>query len=298
MLLAAIALSLLGLILIQPCADALRNDLPVIDIDALVHPDNYDYHEIAVVLDQIKNASSHWGFFNIVNHGISQDLQDRLFHEMKLFFDSPRDVKDPVRRNVNNSRGYADLEYTKQRIDRKEVFDVGPLSMDADRLSEQGKKDYALDGVNYWPDIQALPNFEATVAEYYNEVHKLAMTVLRGTAYPMRCFPFGFFDDKFDLHTSLLRLNHYPVNMEGSTQKEDGVVIDYDQLGVGHHTDAGGITVLLQDLVGGLQVYTGTKQINNDGEWVAVPATPGSITVNIGDMLQVSGADGGLRKTC
>lgn len=284
----AVTLALLLVYVFGEGSNDLSSTFPIIDIDPIVNPDQYEVRDIAIVLDQIHNASVKWGFFNIVNHGISEDLQQRLFHEMKAFFDSPRAIKDPVRRSVNNSRGYADLEYTKQKIDRKEVFDIGPFQMDVSKLSEQGKKDYALDGVNFWPDEAALPNFRSTVAEYYEAVHGLAMTVLRSTAYSMRCFPFKFFDDKFDQHSSLMRLNHYPLSMEGTTQKEDGVVIDYDQMGVGHHTDAGGITVLLQDLVGGLQVYSGTKQANNDGEWVSVPATPNAFTINVGDMLQVS----------
>eukprot|EP00981_Chlorochromonas_danica_P009309 scaffold2610_cov190-Ochromonas_danica.AAC.2 len=259
---------------------------PTIDIDSIIRPENYDIPDIAFTLDEIHNASAKWGFFNVINHGVSQDLQDRIFHQMKIFFDSPREIKDTVRRSETNSRGYADLEYTKQRIDRKEVFDVGPFHMNTSRLSEQAKKDYALDGVNFWPDKNVLPEFESTVAEYYEAITNLAWTILRASALSMRCFPQDFFEDKFDQHTSLLRLNYYPLDMESTTQANEK--IDYEQLGVGHHTDAGGITVLLQDQVGGLEAYTGTKEANNDGRWASVPPGKGAITINIGDMLQAS----------
>lgn len=260
---------------------------PIIDIDPIIRPDRHSPSDVEAVFEKLHDASRDWGFFNIINHGISQELQDRLFFEMEQFFASPREVKDPVRRSATNSRGYADLEYTKQRIDKKEVFDIGPFHMDVDKLSEQGKKDYALDGVNYWPTEGVLPNLRPTVEEYYESVRALSMTLMRALSHSLSCIPMGFFEDKFDQHSSLMRLNHYPIDMSGSTQAEPGVGLSYEQLGVGHHTDAGGITVLWQDSVGGLQVYSGTKQANGDGEWVAVPATPGSLTINVGDMLQI-----------
>ena len=51
--------------------------------------------------------------------------------------------------------------------------------------------------------------------------------------------------------------------------------------GTGEHTDYGTVTVLLQDGVGGLQAKT------RDGEWVDVPPVPGSLVVNLGDMLEI-----------
>jgi isopenicillin N synthase-like dioxygenase len=76
-------------------------------------------------------------------------------------------------------------------------------------------------------------------------------------------------------HTSFLRLNFYPV--------EDplaGEAADAADLGIHHHTDAGGLTVLLQDNVLGLQVY-------RDGLWHSVQPLAGAFVINIGDMVQV-----------
>ena len=59
------------------------------------------------------------------------------------------------------------------------------------------------------------------------------------------------------------------------------------QLGISRHTDAGGLTLLLQDNVSALEAYSGMKQDKGDDEWVPVNPVDGAITVNIGDMLQV-----------
>lgn len=50
-------------------------------------------------------------------------------------------------------------------------------------------------------------------------------------------------------------------------------------VGIKSHTDAG-LTVLLQNQVGGLQVKHGS-------EWVDVKPLPGALTVNIGDFIQI-----------
>ena len=48
-----------------------------------------------------------------------------------------------------------------------------------------------------------------------------------------------------------------------------------------HHTDPGILTLLLQDLTGGLQTLTA------DQHWVDVPPQAGTIVVNLGDAMQV-----------
>ena len=51
-------------------------------------------------------------------------------------------------------------------------------------------------------------------------------------------------------------------------------------LGIGHHTDAGALTILDQADIPGPQVL-------QDNRWVNVPVMPGCFTVNIGDVVQV-----------
>ncbi|KAG9146366.1 hypothetical protein Leryth_018415 [Lithospermum erythrorhizon] len=77
----------------------------------------------------------------------------------------------------------------------------------------------------------------------------------------------GFFKDQ----TSFIRLNHY----------QPCPVPDL-ALGVGRHKDAGALTILAQDDVGGLEVKRKT-----DGEWVRVKPTPNAYIINVGDIIQV-----------
>ena len=59
--------------------------------------------------------------------------------------------------------------------------------------------------------------------------------------------------------------------------------------GVGAHKDAGLLTLLLQDHVGGLQVETPRG-------WIDVAPLPGTFVVNIGELLELA-SDGYLRAT-
>ncbi|KAK4378396.1 hypothetical protein RND71_000258 [Anisodus tanguticus] len=53
-------------------------------------------------------------------------------------------------------------------------------------------------------------------------------------------------------------------------------------LGVGRHKDAGRLTILVQDDIGGLEVKRRT-----DGEWNRVGPTPDAYNINVGDTIQV-----------
>ncbi|CAN1180918.1 1-aminocyclopropane-1-carboxylate oxidase homolog 7 [Linum perenne] len=55
-------------------------------------------------------------------------------------------------------------------------------------------------------------------------------------------------------------------------------------LGASKHTDTDFMTILLEDHVGGLQVL-------HQDQWVDVPPLPGSLVINIGDLLQLMSND-------
>ncbi|MDX1508420.1 MAG: 2OG-Fe(II) oxygenase family protein, partial [Woeseiaceae bacterium] len=80
-------------------------------------------------------------------------------------------------------------------------------------------------------------------------------------------------------HTGFVRLNYYPV-ADPMANRDDVDHLDVADMGVHHHTDAGALTVLLQDDVGGLQVY-------NNEHWHNVTPLPGAFVINTGDMMQV-----------
>lgn len=108
--------------------------------------------------------------------------------------------------------------------------------------------------------------------------------------------PADFFADYLTDSISTLRLLHYPpvaVSTEsgsGIPQRASTATPPPDseeeqvKLSCSPHTDSGILTLLHQDATGGLEVQDAS------GKWVPVPYIPGSIVVNIGDLMaKVSG---------
>ena len=177
-----------------------------------------------------------------------------------------------VFRDATNPLGYFDRELTKQKRDLKEVFDFkagGHLSRNPERRQR-------------WPDGQA--EFEATLTEFF-----ATFTALSGEVMEMIFAALGMSRADIDAimaasfgaeHTSAARLNFYPPADPVPPDERAGINALGD-MALHHHTDPGAITLLLQDDHGGLQAYS--KQ---DG-WIDVPPVPGTIVVNVGDVMQV-----------
>lgn len=248
----------------HPVSDAgATQSVPIIDIGPLVRGD--DGPVIRQVCAEIAAASSEWGFFQIVGHGISRAMFDAVWRQTQDFFALPASVKCAILRTRDNPWGYYNNELTKNQRDRKEVFDfTRDDSQDIYRAR------------NRWPGTAGA--FRSSMLAYLEACEKLSTRLLQ--AYCMGLdLPDDYLEPAFSVgHTGFVRLNYYPVHdpMAGSPQAHLPVA----DLGVHHHTDAGALTLLLQKDIGGLQVYHG-------GSWHDIPPLQDALVVNTGDMMQV-----------
>ena len=226
--------------------------------------------------EEIVAAISTWGFFHVTDHGVSPELERQLSKEMTLFFQASLAEKLTIKRSVNNSRGFADDELTKQRRDAKQILDIGHTPYP--ELADDSIENRVLDGYNQFPDPAKFPTFRSTIDQWYGNCTQLAALLTAVISETLGASAALFHD-----HSSFLRLNYYPL-------VHDFAIHDSGEttLGVSRHTDSGFLTILLHDAsADGLEVYSGTRQDAGDGEWVLVRAQPGALTVNTGDMLQV-----------
>jgi isopenicillin N synthase-like dioxygenase len=237
--------------------------VPIIDITELRVDSAAPQARPAV--DSIAEACGSWGFFQVTNHGISQELIDRVWQQTQGLFALPIASKMSVLRSRDNPWGFYHNELTKNQRDKKQVFDF--TCEGTDPIYGQ---------TNRWPvDQQA---FKATMQEYFEACTQLSLQLLEAFCIGLD-LPAKFMHADFSSnHTGFLRLNYYPVHdpIEGAPDDHQEVA----DLGVHHHTDAGALTVLIQDEIGGLQVH-------RDGYWYDIPPTPGAIVINTGDMMQV-----------
>jgi len=230
----------------------------------------------APVIDAVATAAHDWGFFHVTGHGVSTDLRDRVWTETHAFFGLPMALKRILARTPENPRGYYDRELTKNRRDLKEVFDFAAVPHP--ELSEDHADNHAaVDGTNRWP--QTLPCFKATMLEYFGVCERLALRLLGAL-----CIGLGV-DEKTlmlhfrPVHTGFARLNYYPLD-DPLEPAAAAAVTALGNMALHHHSDAGALTILLQDDVGGLQVQT-------DDDWIDVTPLDGALVVNVADMMQI-----------
>ena len=229
-------------------------NIPVIDIGALHEPR---------ALRAIDEACRDWGFFQVTHHGIEDGVLRDLFDVAHAFFDQPTDVKRRISRTENNPWGFFDRELTKQTRDWKEVYDFGPD--DGQLLVPQ------------WP--AGLPAFEPAVRKYYDRCERLAERLLGAISLNLGMPPEALATGFGDAHTSFVRLNYYPACPAPSAPSDRTPPMD-GYLGVNHHTDAGALTILLQDDRPGLEVF-------RDGRWYLIETRRDALVINIGDIVQV-----------
>ena len=228
--------------------------LPVIDVS--------DLHG-AATQRAIDAACRDWGFFQIVGHGISEYTLAALRREMRAFFALPLAAKHAIARTAENPWGFYDRELTKQTRDWKQVYDYGPA-----------------DGHVIVPQLpRELPRFAPVIARFYTACDALAFELVEVIATNLG-MPAGALDACFrPQHTSFLRLNYYPRCAAPAHPAGEGPARD-GHLGVNPHTDAGALTLLLQDEQPGLEVL-------HDSEWHLVEPRRDALVVNIGDIVQV-----------
>lgn len=241
--------------------------IPVIDISSLVADLPGAVEDVAT---QIMEASTRIGFFYVKGHGIPESTIETASRAMRDYFALPVETKS--RHPLNTSQrgwmatGVARLEGSKTH-DLKEIFFWGPESW-APRLAEQKKLD-SLIADNVWPD-DTFPVLKRDLLPYYDAIcaigHRLLSAIALGLGLSR-----DFFAAKYTSPMARGQLVYYPV----STAKDESE----ERFGSAPHTDFGVLTLLLQDMNGGLQVR------NREGEWVAATPIPGTLVCNIGDLL-------------
>ncbi len=222
------------------------------------------------IVQAVASAAEHYGFFQVINHGIDEQLIERVWAQTRAFFARPIEEKRLLQRSKDNSRGYYDRELTKRKRDQKEVFDFT----------------WPDKSVNQWPTVPVA--FAPTMTEFYASFSELSALTLKlvyralqfceeathGKVLSSAALPEG------DPGGSNVRLNFYPTQ-DPVAAAERGNVNPLGDMALHHHTDPGMITLLLQDATGGLQTHS-----HSDG-WIDVPPDPEAVAVNLGDCMQV-----------
>jgi isopenicillin N synthase-like dioxygenase len=237
------------------------SNIPVINISALIEG-TPGRHQVAA---EIRRACRQCGFFYIVGHGVDESLQRRLEAISRRFFAQDLETK----REINMSRGgrawrgYFGVggELTSGKPDLKEGIYFGAELQCDHPLVKLGTP---LHGPNLFP--ASLPQLKDAVLDYLTAMTRLGHSLVEGIALSLGLEE-SYFADRYTADPLILfRIFNYPPPAPAPG------------LGVGEHTDYGLLTILRQDMSGGLEIKTGSR-------WIPAPPVPNSFVCNIGDML-------------
>ncbi|MGY4830645.1 isopenicillin N synthase family dioxygenase [Sphaerotilaceae bacterium SBD11-9] len=241
--------------------------LPLIDFAGWRGGDAQARRQVA---DQLRAACEQRGFFYIRGHGVPEALIADAFAQAEAFFDQAMEAKLSVDKALSAcNRGYEPLKAQTLEAgappDLKESFYIGHEVAADDPRVKAGRFNT---GPNQWP--AGLSGFREAMERYFVAAHELGAEVVRALALSLD-LPEGHFEDYLRDASATLRLLHYPPQPPNPSPGEKGC---------GAHTDFGGVTLLMQDDCGGLQVWdAGT------GGWIDAPPVPGTYVVNIGDLI-------------
>jgi len=241
------------------------NDIPVIDISRYLSGEGIE--EVAL---QILDAVTHKGFFYVSNHGIPKEVIDTASKGMRDFFDKAAEVKNEA--PVNTSQrgwlgpGMATLKGAKTH-DLKEIFFWGPERW-TDALNQK-RHELPLIADNVWPDKQS-PELKKTLLPYYDQACDVGHKILAAISLALGLQE-DFFAKRYETPMARGQLVYYPVSTDQDEKEE--------RYGSAPHTDYGVLTLLLQDMNGGLEV------LNKENEWITAAPIPGTLVCNVGDLL-------------
>lgn len=230
-------------------------EIPVIDIG-----DDVDEER---VVTQIAKASSEFGLFQVINHGIPSDVVAKLQSVGKEFFELPRQEKETYAKLPGSLEGYGTaLQKEKEGQAIKEAGDH--------LVAHLFHKIWPQSAINYrfWPTIPT--SYREANEEYAKYLRKVSDKLFR-------CLSLGLGLQGHELREDtggdnmeyLLKINYYPP-------------CDLNDLdiGVGAHTDMSAITLLVPNHVPGLQFFM-------HGHWYDVDYVPNALIIHIGDQTEI-----------
>ncbi|GAV90487.1 2OG-FeII_Oxy domain-containing protein/DIOX_N domain-containing protein [Cephalotus follicularis] len=223
--------------------------VPVIDMQSLVSRDSE--------LEKLHNACKEWGFFQLINHGVSSVLLEKVKVEIQELFNLPMEEKKKYWQQAGEIEGFgqAFVVYEEQKLDWADMFFIVTLPA-------------------YLRKPHLFPNLPLalrdTLEAYSAEMKNLEMKILNLMAKALGMDP-NDMRELFEEGMQSMRMNYYPPCPQPELVT-----------GLYPHSDSNGLTILLQinDIEG--------LQIKKDGNWVPINPLPNAFVINLGNTLEIA----------
>ncbi|KAK7401737.1 hypothetical protein VNO78_13449 [Psophocarpus tetragonolobus] len=207
-------------------------------------------------LDKLHLACKEWGFFQLINHGVSCSLVEKIKLEIQEFFNLPMSEKKRFWQSREHMEGFGQLYVVSedQKLDWGDMFYMTTLPNDS-RMPHL---------------FSQLPlPLRNTLELYSHKMKDLAMDIIAHMGRALKIEEKEL-RELFEDGIQMMRMNYYPP----FPQPEKVI-------GLTNHSDGDGVTILLQvNEIQGLQ-------IRKDGMWLPVKPLPNAFVVNVGDIMEI-----------
>ncbi|KAL1341654.1 hypothetical protein HN51_028201 [Arachis hypogaea] len=241
----------------SPPSDDEFLQVPVIDL-GLIGNSSKDTGGVARkdIVTKVRQACEKYGFFQIVNHGIPQEILDEMKEGTRRFHEEPNDVKK--------------VYYSRDRL-KKVRF---TSNYDLYQAKAANWRDSLISlMLPEPPKPEEFPETCRDITICYSEyAYKLGLTLFELLSEALGLKPKHL--EEMECAQGMFLLSHYyPACPEPDKT-----------IGNKAHTDPNFLTILLQDHTGGLQVLV-------ENRWIDVKPVEGALVINIGDLTQLISND-------
>lgn len=216
----------------------------------------------------MREACRNWGLFGLVNHAIPITLLNQIEEHAKKLFSLPYETKKAFFSSspISYFWGTPALTPSGSAIPQK------PNNQQTLQWMEGFNVSLSQLSHLHYQDL-LLESFRCLLEEYGKHQGRLATSIFKVLASDLKLGPLQT-QSHLSVATGLLRVYRYP-----RCHEPEGA------WGIDVHTDSSVLSIIHQDEVGGLQVYS------KDHQWLDVNPLPNTLIVNIGDMLQAMSDD-------
>ncbi|KAH9605164.1 hypothetical protein KSS87_011120 [Heliosperma pusillum] len=237
-----------------------KHDGPQVPTIDLKHISSKDPEVRAKAIQELKEAAMEWGVMHLVNHGISDELLNRVKVAGDTFFQFPIEEKEKYANDQasGNVQGYGSklANNASGQLEWEDYF--------FHLIFPEDKRDMSI-----WPTTPT--DYIPSVSEYSKELRDLATRILSALSLAL-----GMEEGRLEkevggleeLHLQM-KINYYPKCPQPELA-----------LGVEAHTDVSALTFILHNMVPGLQLFY-------EGKWVTAKCVPNSIIMHIGDTIEI-----------
>ncbi|XP_028072725.1 leucoanthocyanidin dioxygenase-like [Camellia sinensis] len=231
--------------------------VPTVDLKDLVAEDKEVRERCR---EALKKAATEWGVMHLVNHGIPDELMERVKAAGEGFFNQPVEEKEKYANDHDsgNIQGYGSklANNASGQLEWEDYF--------FHLVFPEDKRDMSI-----WP--KTLSDYIPATSEYAKQLRGLATKVLSALSLGL-----GLEEGRLEkevggmeeLHLQM-KINYYPKCPQPELA-----------LGVEAHTDVSALTFILHNMVPGLQLFY-------EGKWVTAKCVPNSIIMHIGDTVEI-----------